>query len=171
MIKKTTKKKVTKKKSTRKVGRPTRYTNKLADLICSRLSEGESLRTVCKSEDMPCKTTVFMWLRTNKRFLDQYTRAKEESADALTDEMLDIADDGQNDWMDRLGENGENEGYQLNGEHIQRSRLRIETRKWLAMKLKPKKYGDKLQQDINITDKTPKEMTDAELEEAIKRNS
>jgi len=140
-------KKTTKKKVTRKVGRPTRFTNKLADLICARLSEGESLRTVCKADDMPCKTTVFMWLRTNEQFLNQYTRAKEESADALTDEMLDIADDGQNDWMERLDDDGEHEGYQLNGEHIQRSRLRIETRKWLAVKLKPKKYGDKIEQE------------------------
>lgn len=141
------KKKTTKKKVKRKVGRPTKYTNKLADLICARLSEGESLRTVCKSENMPCKATVFKWLRLYPSFVDQYARAKEESADALTDEMLDIADDAQNDYMERLGEDGQPEGYQINGEHIQRSRLRIETRKWLAVKLKPKKYGDKVEQE------------------------
>lgn len=145
--KKTTRKKVTKRNITKKLGRPTKYSNKLADLICARLSEGQSLRTVCKSNDMPCKTTVFMWLRTNEQFLNQYTRAKEESADALTDEMLDIADDGQNDWMERIEEDDQPGGYQLNGEHIQRSKLRIETRKWLATKLKPKKYGEKIEQE------------------------
>jgi hypothetical protein len=121
--------------------RPSDYTPELADAICARLADGESLRTVCQSDEMPDKSTVFRWLRTNA---DQYTRAKEESADALTDEMLDISDDGTNDWMARKGEEGESTGWQVNGEHIQRSRLRIETRKWIASKLKPKKYGDKV---------------------------
>jgi len=56
--------------------------------------------------------------------------------------MLDIADDGRNDWMERHGK--EDAGWQANGENIQRSRVRIDTRKWLASKLKPKKYGDKV---------------------------
>jgi hypothetical protein len=93
---------------------------------------------------MPDKATVFRWLRTFPEFRDQYARAKEESADALAEDMLEIADDGQNDWMERLGSEGQPVGWQVNGEHIQRSRVRIDTRKWLASKLKPKKYGDKL---------------------------
>lgn len=124
-------------------GRPSDFTPELADRICARLSDGESLRTVCTADDMPDKATVFRWLRTNQAFCDQYTRAKEESADALSDEMLDISDDARNDWM--LRNHGEDDpGWVANGEHIQRSRLRIETRKWLASKLKPKKYGEKL---------------------------
>jgi hypothetical protein len=91
---------------------------------------------------MPSKTSVFRWLRTQDEFRDQYARAKEESADALTDEMLDIADDGSNDWMSRHGKDDE-VAWSVNGEHIQRSRVRIDTRKWIASKLKPKKYGDK----------------------------
>jgi hypothetical protein len=130
-----------------KVGRPTKYAAKLSDVICAKLSEGQSLRTVCKSDDMPCKATIFNWLRTSEEFLDQYTRAKQESADALTDEMLDIADDSTNDYMTKHNDDG-SEYEALNAEHIQRSRLRIETRKWLSSKLKPKKYGDKIQQEI-----------------------
>lgn len=130
-----------------KQGRPTKYTDKLSDVICAKLSEGQSLRTVCKSDDMPCKATIFNWIRTNEDFLDQYTRAKQESADALTDEMLDIADDSTNDYMTKSNEDG-SEYEAVNAEHIQRSRLRIETRKWLSSKLKPKKYGDKLQAEI-----------------------
>jgi len=91
---------------------------------------------------MPDKATIFRWLRTIPEFRDQYARAKEESADALTDEMLEIADDASNDWMERHQKG--NTGWEVNGEHIQRSRVRIDTRKWLASKLKPKKYGDKL---------------------------
>lgn len=130
-----------------KNGRPTIFDQDLADRICSQLADGDSMRTVCKAEDMPCKATLFNWIRTNEHFLDQYTRAKQESADALTDEMLDIADDASNDWM--LNNDKDNEGYKVNGDHIQRSRLRIETRKWLASKLKPKKYGDKILQEIS----------------------
>ena len=67
--------------------------------------------------------------------------------DAIFDENLEIADDGRNDWMERHGD--EEAGWVANGEHIQRSRLRIDTRKWMASKLAPKKYGDKL--DLNNT--------------------
>lgn len=123
-------------------GRPSDYTQELADRICAQLAEGISLRTVCKAEGMPDKATVFRWLRTNETFRDQYTRAKDESADAFVEDMNDIADDCANDWMAR--NDPENQGWLANGEHIQRSRLRIETRKWLASKLKPKKYGERM---------------------------
>jgi hypothetical protein len=91
---------------------------------------------------MPCLRTVFNWLRVHESFVQQYARAKEESADALSDEMLEIADDGRNDWMKRNAE--DDAGWVANGENVQRSRVRIDTRKWLASKLKPKKYGDKV---------------------------
>lgn len=127
------------------IGRPSDYTQELADRICEQLANGYSLRTVCAPNDMPSKATVFSWMRKYPGFLDQYTRAKQESADAIADEMQDIADDATNDWMEKHNEEGEKIGWQVNGEHIQRSRLRIETRKWIASKLKPKKYGDKLE--------------------------
>jgi len=136
------------------MARPTKYTEKLADSICSQLAEGDSMRTVCKPVDMPNKSTLFRWIRTNEEFCNQYTRAKQESADALTDEMLDIADDSTNDYMMKQNENG-TEYEVLNSEHIQRSRLRIETRKWLSSKLKPKKYGDKIQQEHSGPDGSP----------------
>lgn len=106
------------------LGRPSDYTQELADRICEQLAEGKSLRTICRAEDMPEARTVFRWLRIHEEFCQQYTRAKEESADAHSEDMLDIADDATED--------------------VQRSRLRVDTRKWLASKLKPKKYGDKV---------------------------
>lgn len=125
-----------------KGGRPTKYTKELADNICDQLSDGKSLRSVCREESMPSKATVFKWLREIKEFSDQYTKAKIEGADALVEDILDIADDGSNDWMETNDPN--NPGYRLNGEHYQRSRLRVDTRKWIASKMKPKKYGDKI---------------------------
>lgn len=126
----------------RPVGRPCGYTAELADQICAELAEGKSLRSICKAESMPCVTTVFSWMRKHPEFLKQYARAKEESADYLAEETLEIADDGTNDWI--TTNDPENPGYRANGEHIARSRLRVDTRKWIASKLKPKKYGDKL---------------------------
>lgn len=127
---------------TRGPGRPTDYNQEIADKICAALSEGKSLRTVCLEDDMPDKTTVFRWLRTHEEFCNQYTRAKQEATDALADEIQDIADDGRNDWMEVHKKDGDI--ILLDREHVERSKLRIETRKWLMAKMKPKKYGDKL---------------------------
>lgn len=150
-------------------GRPSAYTQEIADEICAGLAEGKSLRTVCSADHLPALRTVFNWLSTKEDFLHQYTRAKEESADALTDEMLDIADNGTNDWM-IVNRDGV-DSYVVNGEHIQRSRLRIETRKWLSSKLKPKKYGERITTEhtgtVGLSDMS-EEALDAKLAELLK---
>lgn len=129
-------------------GRPLSYTQEIADIICDRLSLGESLRSICDDDAMPSRMTVFRWLRRDDEigtaFRDQYAHAREAQADSLFDEMNEIADDGTNDWMEKRDKDGALIGWQLNGEHVQRSKLRIETRKWQAAKLKPKKYGEKI---------------------------
>ena len=132
-------------------GRPTKYSQEMVSKICARLSVGESLRSVCRDETMPGLTTVFTWLQNKQEFREQYDRAKEESADALSDEILDIADDGTNDWMEK--ENKDGSTYiALNHEHVQRSKLRVDARKWIASKLKPKRYGDKIDMTTNGKD-------------------
>lgn len=103
---------------------------------------GRSLRSVCEDPKMPSVVTVFAWLRKYEDFLNLYTRAKQEAADAMADEILDISDDGHNDWMERRY--GQDKVWVENGEAINRSRLRVDTRKWIMAKMKPKKYGDKL---------------------------
>jgi hypothetical protein len=124
-------------------GRPSIYTQELADTICERLALGESMRTVCASEDMPSLSTVFKWLREDEKFSQQYARAKQESADYMAEELLEIADDGTNDYMEKERPDGSTYTA-LDQEHIQRSRLRIDTRKFLMAKMKPKRYGDQL---------------------------
>lgn len=121
----------------------TEFSQDLFDRICERIADGESLRTICADEDMPNKATVFRWLANDKGLSDQYARARDAQADALFDEILDIADTAVNDWMELHGQ--EDAGWRVNGEHIQRSRLRIDARKWMAGKLRPKVYGDKLE--------------------------
>jgi hypothetical protein len=124
-------------------GRPSDYTQEIADLICERLADGESLRAICGDENFPDKATVFRWLAAHEQFRNQYARARETQADTLFDEMLDIADDGSNDWMRRNGKEDE-PGWVANGEALARSKLRVDARKWMAGKLQPKKYGEKL---------------------------
>lgn len=150
-------------------GRPSKFTQALADKLCAELAQGKSMRTVTKSTTMPHMATIFRWLRIHDDFCEQYTRAKEESADALTDEMLDIADNATNDYMEELGKDGQSKGYQLNGDHVRRSTLRIETRKWLASKLKPKRYGN----NVSVAVKESKEFSKenlGELEAYLKEN-
>lgn len=140
-----TKKPATKRKSatSSKGGRPSRYTKEIARAICERLALGESLRSVCRDETMPGISTVFRWFDEHDGFREHYEKAKQESADALAEELLEIADDGRNDYMEKLSADGEAMGYITNGENIQRSRLRVDTRKWIMARMKPKKYGDK----------------------------
>jgi hypothetical protein len=126
------------------VGRPSDFTQEKADVICERISDGESLRSICSEEGMPSQPTVFRWLAANDTFRKQYTHARDVQADALFDEILEIADDGRNDWMVSHGDE-DSTGWKENGEAIRRSQMRIDARKWMAGKLKPKKYGDKLE--------------------------
>ncbi|ANH05030.1 hypothetical protein [Shinella sp. HZN7] len=120
------------------------YTDEIANTICERIADGESLRSICDDKGMPSRSAVFRWLSGNEDFRDQYARAREVQADAIFDDILTIADDGTNDWMEKKNAEGETIGWMENGEAIRRSQLRIDARKWMAAKLRPKKYGDKI---------------------------
>jgi hypothetical protein len=88
--------------------------------------------------------TVRRWYVDDREgFSSQYAQARDTGLDAMADELLEIGDDGSNDWMERHGQ--DSAGWLANGEHVQRSRLRVDTRKWLLSKMAPKRYGDKLQ--------------------------
>lgn len=130
-------------------------TREVEDYLCQQIACGRSLRktlTDVKGEKfpgapdhMPGMTTVMEWLLNDSdepgSFRSRYARAREQQAETKVDEMDDIADDGSNDWMERHNGEGEAVGWQLNGEHVQRSKLRLEQRRWYAEKLLPKKYG------------------------------
>lgn len=126
-------------------GRPSLYTPELAAEICRRLAAGESLRAICRDDGMPDESTVRGWATENTAgFFPQYARAREIQAERWADEILDIADDGSNDWMER--QRGEDDtAIVLNHEAIQRSSIRIDTRKWLLARVLPKKYGAKVE--------------------------
>jgi hypothetical protein len=121
------------------------YTPELAAEVCRRISEGESLRSVCRDESMPSTSTVMKWARQMPEFAQQYAKAREALLEHWAEEITEIADDGSNDWMERRKQEGEEPaGWVANGEHINRSRLRVDTRKWLLSKLAPRKYGDRM---------------------------
>ena len=129
-------------KTRRGRGRPTRYTPKVAADICTRLAEGESLRAICRDDTMPGLRTVMRWLfdGDHDEFWQHYARAREAQAEVRADEIIEIADDAAGDFTtDKDGKET------VSHEHIQRSRLRVDARKWIASKLLPKRYGDRLQ--------------------------
>ena len=135
------------------MGRPSDFSQETADLLCERLASGQSLREICRSDDMPHASTVCRWLGKEEHaaFREQYARSREAQADTIFDEILEIADDGSNDWMERKTRDEENLGWQFNGEAAKRSQIRIDARKWMAGKLAPKKYGDKQQVETTGT--------------------
>ncbi len=123
-------------------GRPSDYSPELAAVICGRMAEGASIKTICAAEDMPASSTIYLWLQQHSDFSDKYKDAARERGWALAEESLEIADNATNDWMERQSTSekgaGVNTGWVLNGEHVQRSRLRVDTRKWFAARLNPK---------------------------------
>jgi len=118
----------------KKTGRPSKYTEELAAEICARIAGGESLVGICNDAHMPHRDTVRDWLVHKPDFSGRYARAREEQADYYADEMIRIAD---------------------TAEDPAKARVQIDTRKWISSKLKPKKYGDKIDHshegDLNIT--------------------
>ena len=123
------------------VGRPSVYSRDLAISICAELIEGKSLKSICSRDDMPSISIVFKWLNDKDKqdFLDMYEMARENQADSMADEILDIAD--AIPLMNPVTG-------AIDGGSVQHQRLRVDARKWVASKLKPRKYGDKVQQEV-----------------------
>lgn len=125
------------------VGAPTTYNKHIAFVICTRIAEGESLREIVKSVGMPDRSAVYDWLLRHPEFADQYARAREEQADTLADEIIAIADESPAT-VEVRDKEGNVLDVKIDSGYVNYQRQRIDARKWTAMKLKPKKYGDKL---------------------------
>jgi hypothetical protein len=141
--------------TTKKTGRPTLYNEALAAKICTRLAEGESLRTICQSDDMPGRSTVMAWLVDNEAFQDQYARARELQADLYAAEVVEIADRVLPAIKRTIKGTGKKKSVEeQHGDAVDRSRLMMDARKWYAAKLAPKKYGERLDLNANVTMRT-----------------
>lgn len=137
-------------------GRPEIYSDELGNELCNRLIAGKSLRKICEMDDMPSIGTVLRWLVDDSKatFQKQYARAREAQAEALFEEIFSIADDGTNDkYIDEDG------NVKVDHDVIARSRLRVDTRRWAMSKMAPKRYADKVQQEVTGADGGPLEFT------------
>ena len=94
---------------------------------------------------MPAARTVLRWIRASPDLQRSYAIATEVRADMIFDEILEIADDARNDLVEKVGRDGQVQGFTVDAENIRRSALRIDARKWALARMAPKKYGDKLQ--------------------------
>lgn len=139
------------------MGRPSSYTPELAAEICERLSTGEPLAQICRSEHMPAVRTVSDWKAIHSGFAADFAHAREEGFDAIAADCLAIADDGSRDYSLDV------EGFHVDHDHIQRSKLRIETRLKLLAKWDHKRYGDKVALEHSGTVRSTNELTDDEL--------
>lgn len=134
----------TKPEEKRPVGRPSSYSPEIAAAICQAIATGtKGLRRLCEeNEEFPNVDTLYQWLIRHKEFSDQYSAARILQADRYVEENIEIADDGANDWVDVTNRNGDIIGRRVDNECVNRSKLRVEERRWAASKLAPKKYGD-----------------------------
>jgi hypothetical protein len=131
-------------------GRPSTYDPAKAKTICERLSKGEPLAEICRSEGMPPVRTVSQWKADHPEFAADFARARDEGYDAIAADCMVIADDARNDWMAVHGE--DDVGWRQNGEHVSRSKLRIETRLKLLAKWDPRRYGEKVHAELTGKD-------------------
>lgn len=133
-------------------GRPTDYNQEIVDAICAAIASGASVNKICESSEMPAQSTVFAWLAKYPEFTEKYAQAIEKRSVVHAEEIIDIADDGTNDFYFKEGKEGQDGWWEYRGEHVQRSKLRVDTRKWLLSKLQPKKYGDKQTHELTGKD-------------------
>ena len=153
-----------------KGGRPTKYNLGIALTICDRIADGESLVQITRDPSMPKKTAVYEWLLRHAEFAELYARAREDQADSLADEIQAIADELPMEITDDKGVT------RFDSAYVTWQKNRVDARKWIASKLKPKKYSDRLthqgdkdsdaiQVDVNIFDEMIKNL---ELKRQVK---
>jgi len=131
--------------------RPTKYNEPVVKELCKRLMLKESLTEICDDPHMPSLDTITNWLDADDRheFQERYYNARRIQAELRVDEIFTIADDDREDYRAVEDQNGKVRTLLVH-ENVNRSKLKIDTRKWFAMKMMPKIYGEYNVQDVNI---------------------
>lgn len=121
------------------MARPTTYTKQLGKNICDLIASGKSLKKISEDDKMPCRSVIHKWLldEDKKEFMDNYENACNIRAENMFDELEEIADKSDL------------------AESPNRSRLRVDTRKWYLSKVMPKKYGDRAELDMTLREVKP----------------
>lgn len=102
------------------------YTQEISDYICEQLAEGRSLISICKDDNAPSRSTINRWIREYEEFGANIARAREEQADYYLDKQIEYTE-------------------LATGDDYQLRKFQADNLKWVASKLRPKKYGDKLE--------------------------
>jgi len=138
------------------------YTPEIAAEILKRLAQGESLRSICRDAHMPDESSVREWVTYDRHgFARPYRDARDIGLDVMADEILEIADDGTNDFMEREAKRGRK--IIQNKEAASRSRLRVEARKWYLQALAPKKYGNRITTEVTNPDGSLTSLNETQL--------
>ena len=127
-------------------GRPSLFTQQLADEICERLARGESLNAICETDSFPSEGTVRLWaLNDVEGFATKYARARDLQADFYAEEIIQLSDKTRLGVKteESEGEDGVSKTKTITGDMVERTRLQIDARKWFAARVAPKKYGDR----------------------------
>jgi len=158
----------------KRAGRPSKFTNELATEILERISSGESLRQITRDAHMPVISTVYVWMMKDPTFSEQYAKAREEQAETLADEIIALADQDPIQIVDDKGIARVDSGW------VTWQKNRVDARKWVASKLKPKKYGDRttlagdadnpLKVDVDAKDLFDRILTNMELAKQVNAN-
>ncbi|TKW62033.1 MAG: DNA packaging protein [Blastochloris viridis] len=140
-----------------------KLTPQLKIKILERLAEGISLRAICNDADVPVTpAAVRKAALTDVDFGTQYARARDMGLESMAEEILEIADNSSGDWVQKVNKDGSIE-WIFNHENVQRSRLRCDVRKWFLSKLAPKRYGDRIQQDVTSSDSSLKGLSQEQV--------
>ena len=150
----------------KKIGRPSIFTDKLADQICTRIALGNSLRKVCLADDMPDITTIIAWCREKPEFSKQYDRACVDRGNHLAEEALEIADQTPETEPVR-DKAGEVIDMKLHSAYVAWQKNRVDARRWFASKMSPKRFGDKVQTEVSGIDGSAIKVETVALDVAI----
>lgn len=132
------------------MGRPSSFTQEVAQVICDRIAVGDSVRTICEDEGMPNRVTVLRWLETHPDFAAKYARAREAQADVMDEKIMTVAD-------------------ACTAETAAADRVKIGAYQWRAARLAPKRYGERVAQEISGPDGGPIETADITPTERARR--
>lgn len=124
------------------------YSTEMADRICEHLVDGLTVRAISQMEGMPVRSTIFRWLVAYPEFKEKYDIARQLQAEVMADDMVGIADDGTNDYVEQATARGEVKVV-TDHENINRSRLRVDARRYLMSKFHPRRYGERV--DMNLS--------------------
>ena len=130
-----------------------KYNAGIAMKLCAELMKKRSLASVCKDPGMPSTATVCAWLANPKfeEFQREYYKARRVAAELYIDEIFEIADDTEHDWKPTFNKAGDIKGWKPDNEAIQRSRVKIDIRKWYASKMIPRMYGENMDITHGVT--------------------